>query len=731
MNTANLSIDKKYIREIDDNLAEVELIVPTMHCAGCMSKIEGGLKGQLGIERARANLSTKRVCLRFQPSRVSLSGLISRLEGLGFEASPFDPELVDDDREREQRSLLLALAVAGFASMNIMLLSVSVWSGSDMDAETREMFHWISAFIAVLAISYSGRPFFRSAFRALKVGSVNMDVPISLAVILATLASIYEAATGGEHVYFDAGVMLLFFLLIGRYLDHRMRARATSAAQNLLALKAVPATVIEEDGSTTVMAADTVLPGSQVMVATGMRVPVDGIVLVGDSEIDTSLVTGETVPKEITIGDQVFAGTLNLGVAITVQVTSRGEHTLLAEIVRLLEAAEQGRSKYVRLADRLAKAYAPAVHFLAATTFLGWFFILGEWHTPLMRAIAVLIITCPCALGLAVPVVQVVASSRLLFKGILVKAADGLERLAAVDTIVFDKTGTLTLGELRLNNRDSIAEDDIKVAAAMGATSNHPLSQAVAVAGAGLALPVLEKVKEIPGSGIEAVLNGSPVKLGRRAYVGVEGEAASDGPELWLQSGDGRHVLFTFADELRPDAVEIISTLKNDGYALHLLSGDRIEVASKIATSLGIDSVLADQRPDEKINFIEDLKSKGKTVLMVGDGLNDAPALRAANVSISPSSATDITQTAADFIFQGKKLAPLVEVIDVAKKTKRLVFENFALALGYNIFAVPLAIFGFVTPLVAALAMSSSSIIVTLNALRLKWVRSRTEIMPS
>ena len=731
MNNANLSIDKKYIRDLGDDLAEVDLIVPTMHCAGCMSKIEGGFKGQPGIERARANLSTKRVYLRFQPGRVSLSGLISRLEGLGFEASPFDAELVDDDRERESRSLLLALAVAGFASMNIMLLSVSVWSGSDMDDETRAMFHWISAFIAVLAISYSGRPFFRSAFRALKVGTVNMDVPISLAVLLATLASIYEAATGGEHVYFDAGVMLLFFLLIGRYLDHKMRARATSAAQNLLALKAVPATVINDDGSTTVMAADTVIPSTHVMVAMGMRVPVDGTVLSGESEVDTSLVTGETVPKQITLGDQVFAGTLNLGAAIVVQVTSRGEHTLLAEIVRLLEAAEQGRSKYVRLADRLAKAYAPAVHFLAATTFLGWFFILGEWHTPLMRAIAVLIITCPCALGLAVPVVQVVASGRLLSKGILVKAADGLERLAAVDTIVFDKTGTLTLGELRLNNRDSLTEDDIKVAAAMGATSNHPLSQAAAVAGAGFVLPSLEQVKEISGSGIEAILDGAPVKLGRRAYVGVAGEASSDSPELWLQTADGRHVLFTFADELRPDAVEIMNTLKLDGYELHLLSGDRLEVASKVAKTVGIDSVHADQRPDEKINFIESLKAEGKTVLMVGDGLNDAPALRAANVSISPSSASDITQTAADFIFQGQKLASLIEVIDVAKKTKRLVFENFALALSYNTIAVPLAIFGFVTPLIAALAMSSSSIIVTVNALRLRWVKSRAKIMPS
>ena len=276
-----------------------------------------------------------------------------------------------------------------------------------------------------------------------------------------------------------------------------------------------------------------------------------------------------------------------------------------------------------------------------------------------------------------------------------------------------------------------MSEDDVKVAAAMGATSNHPLSQAVAVAGAGLALPVLENVKEISGSGIEATLEGAAVKLGRRAFVGVEGEASSDSPELWLKVAAARPVLFTFADALRPDAQEIITTLKQDGYDIHLLSGDRAEVASAVAAEVGITSVHADQRPDEKIHFIQSLKNEGRTVLMVGDGLNDAPALRAAHVSISPSSATDITQTAADFIFQGQKLASLVEVIDVSCKTKRLVFENFALALGYNVIAVPLAIFGFVTPLVAALAMSSSSIIVTVNALRLKWVQSRAKIMPS
>ena len=708
---------------------QTDFHVPTMHCAACIAKIEKGMVKTTGVKAARANLSTKRVRIA-HASGLSIDEIIAAFEGVGFAASPFLKETADNANEQEAKKLLRALAVAGFASANIMLFSVSVWHGGEMEETTRGLFHWLSGMIAIAAISYSGQPFFRSAWAALKAGGVNMDVPISLAVILSVLGSIYEASKGGDQVFFDAGVMLLFFLLIGRYLDQRMRAKASDAAQNLLALKAVPATVLHADGRHETVTADMVQVGATVLVPAGMRLPVDGTILKGDSEVDTSLVTGETLPVHAGKGMQVFAGTLNVSAPIEVRVDKKGDSTFLAEIVRLMEVAEQGRSRFVRLADRLAKAYAPAVHILAAATFAGWFFAAGDAHLALMRAIAVLIITCPCALGLAVPVVQVVASGRLLASGILVKSDDGLERLAEVDTVVFDKTGTLTLGEMQLINAKDIPSKALLMAAAIGITSRHPLAQAVAKAYQGnraRRLPMMDSVTDTPGFGLTGKLKGDTIRLGSRDHVGADDDATSaGGPEMWLRINDDAPICFYFRDELRPDAAAVVRDLHASGKHVELLSGDRAETVSGMAQAAGIDVWQGDMKPDDKIARLHALKDSGHTVLMVGDGLNDAPALRAAHVSLSPASAADVAQTASDFVFQGKSLRSIKELLSVSSGSKRLVLQNFALALTYNAIAVPAAILGFVTPLVAAIAMSASSLVVVMNALRLK-ARSRGE----
>ncbi len=714
-----------YVRRISDNMAEVDLLVPDMHCAGCMQKIERGFAATIAVDSARVNLGNKRVHVRFYSSRSTLEGLIERLSDIGFEATPFSAEMAGSQHDKAARSLLLAMAVAGFAAANIMLFSMSSWFGFDMQGETRTLFHWISAIIATLAIAYAGRPFFRSAFAAIRVGTMNMDVPISLAVLLSLFSSMYEASVGSSHVYFDAGVMLLFFLLIGRYLDQLMRAKAGQAAGNLLALQAVPATVIDEGGSHHVMPAEQVEPGAAVMVATGMRVPVDGSIIEGNSEIDSSLVTGETMPEAVGVGDKVFAGTLNIAAPIKVQATSGGDKTLLAEIVRLMEAAEQGRGKFVRIADRLARAYAPAVHLLAAFAFAGTWWWLGDAHEGLIRAIAVLIITCPCALGLAVPVVQVVASGRLLRGGIFVKSGDALERMAKVDSMVFDKTGTLTLGRMTLENAEDISEHDMALAAALGRSSNHPLSLAVAGALPCEGLPEFDQINERPGEGLIGTRMGAEYKLGKREFVGVDCPDAAVGPELWLVEPGREPVQFIFSDALRPDVAETLKQLSNMGIKLHLLSGDRISVVAEVAETLGLSHWQGEVQPQDKIAYIEALKADGQTVAMIGDGLNDAPALRAAAVSMSPSSAADVTQTAADFVFQGDKLTPVVETLHVSRRTHGLVIGNFGLALGYNIIAVPLAVLGFVTPLIAAIAMSASSLVVSLNAMRLRFDGSK------
>jgi P-type Cu2+ transporter len=717
----------------DEDKTELCLIVDDMHCAGCMRKIEKGLSALPDVTWARSNLSTKRVSVKWTGENLGIADIVDRLNEIGFNAVPFNPSLMATSGEDQRKTLLRAMAVAGFAAANIMLLSVSVWSGNaaDMDAPTRDFFHWVTALIAMPTIAYAGQTFFQSAWSALKVRSLNMDVPISLAVILATAMSLYETIRGGQEVYFDAGVTLLFFLLIGRYLDLSMRSKACSAAQNLLGLRATAATRIESDGSHTQVPIEAILPGMKVAVTSGGRIPVDGLVVHGVSDIDMSLVTGESLPVSVKAGSNVFAGTLNLAGPLEIEVTKPEDDTLLAEIVRLMEAAEQGRAGFVRIADRVAEFYAPAVHILAAVAFLTWLIVGAGWHAALMCAIAVLIVTCPCALGLAVPVVQVVASGRLMNKGVLLKSSDGLERLAGTTHVVFDKTGTLTLGELLLVENQNLKTEDLAKAAALARGSRHPLSQAVVKAAKGLPPLRAEEVREVAGAGLEGLVGGTLVKLGSAAFLGLDNtetliEGTSlEGPDLWVLIGDAKSVRLSFVDRLREDAGEVVRTLKNEGFKVSLLSGDRAEVAEKVAADLGIENCLSQRSPAGKIAALEAMTEAGDKLLMVGDGLNDAPALRAADTSMSPANAADVSQVAADLIFQGRSLTPVLEALHTAKSSRRLVLQNFALAALYNSIAIPLAFAGLVTPLVAAIAMSSSSILVTLNALRLSLGQQR------
>ncbi|MFZ5610543.1 MAG: heavy metal translocating P-type ATPase [Pseudomonadota bacterium] len=704
--------------------AQADFVVPDMHCAGCMAKIEAGLGALAGVSHARANLSTRRVHVAFDPAAWDEGRLLARLEGLGFKAARFRPMRANADDE-EARRLLKAMAVAGFAAANIMLLSVSVWAGlaSDMDEGTRQLFHWLSALIALPAIVYAGRPFFASAYRALRARAMTMDVPIALAVVLATAASLMETVRGGDHVYFDASVGLLFFLLIGRFLDRRARSQAFAVAGNLLALRAAEACVMDADGRLRTIAADAVAPGMRLLVGAGMTVPADGEVVAGASDIDTALITGETLPRPVGVGDRVHAGTTNLSGPLTILAHRAGEATLLADIVRLMEAAEQSGGGYVRLADRLARIYAPAIHVLAAATFIAWLAAGAAWHDALMTTVAVLIITCPCALGLAVPVVQVVAAGKLLARGVLLRSGDALERLAAVDQVVFDKTGTLSLGAPRLIDDPAVPQEARALAAALARGSSHPLAKAL-VAGAGAQpLPAVGNVIEHPGAGIAGEIDGIAVRLGRRGWAAPAGDDPADtysGPHLWLARAGAAPLCFRFQDTLRPDAAAAVAATKALGLGVSLLSGDREHVADQVARSVGIADWHADCRPDDKLDYLRRLGEAGHRVLMVGDGLNDAPALKRAFVSMAPASGADITQSAADLVFQGERLAPVPESIALARRALAVMKVNFTLAIAYNALAVPLAVAGLVTPLIAAVAMSSSSLLVTLNALRLK-----------
>lgn len=697
------------------------LVVENMTCGGCMGKVERALQGVDGVVTARANLSARIVSVTTKTGAVTPLKLIDELARAGYRAADM-AETPPDQAQTRERDLLVRIGVAGFAAANIMLLSVGVWAGmvSDMGPAAAQLFHWVSALIALPAVAYAGQPFFRSAYDAIKVRRLNMDVPISVAITLATGMSLFQTIRGSEQVYFDAAVTLLLFLLTGRFLDQRMRVRAAGAARGLMALTADWASVLQVDGSILDVPARALKPGMRLLVAAGARIPADGLIAKGFSDVDESLITGEPTQRSLKPGARVHAGTINLSGAIEVEATATDSNTLLAEISRLMIAAEQGRGRYVRLADRAARIYAPAVHLLGFGTFAGWLIMGATWQTALTAAIAVLIITCPCALALAVPAVQVAASSRLFARGLILKAADGLERLADIDTIVLDKTGTLTTGAPIPVDLDKCAPEILRRAAGLAAASRHPYAQALLRAATDRQgpIPVVPDIREYPGRGLSVMTGAGEERLGSAVFVGAEQSNETAG--LWYATPGMYPISFVFKDQLRADAIPVVASLLAGGYRVELLSGDTPSRVSEVANQAGIANFAGGQSPLDKITRLAALKAEGKRVLMVGDGLNDAPAQAAGHASMSPSSAADITKTAADIIWQGAAFQPIADALSVARGSRRMALQNFAVAIAYNAVFVPLAVAGLVTPLIAAIAMSTSSIAVTLNALRLR-----------
>ncbi|MGD9868051.1 MAG: heavy metal translocating P-type ATPase [Hyphomicrobiales bacterium] len=698
--------------------AHATFAIENMRCGGCLRSVEKALAAASGVSAARGNLSAKRVTVTYDPEVSSQDALIATLERAGFKAAPM---ALIASSTGEDNAWLRRIGVAGFAAANIMLLSVAVWSGtaSDMDPMTQALLHHLSALIALPAVAYAGQPFFASGLTAVRAGRLNMDVPISLAVILATAMSVFQMFKGSEQVYFDASVTLLFFLLIGRWLDQRLRARAQGEAQNLLSLQSGMATVVDSQGRQSSIPAHALMPGMLVQVAAGERIPADGEISTGGSQVDMSLITGESAPEKAGPGAAVYAGTLNLTAPFTFLVTASDDMTLLSEIGRLMANAEQGRASYRRVADRAAALYAPVVHLLAAATFAGWLLLGAGWEQALVCAIAVLIITCPCALALAVPVVQIAAASRLFRRGVLIKSGDALERLAAIDTVVFDKTGTLTLGRPVLANAGNICTNILRAAGGLAGASRHPYARAVAEAARARlgAVTSGEGVSEAAGFGMVSRAASGEERLGSPSYCGLDGDGVD--ASVCYRSPQGKITCFEFEDPIRPDAANVVARLAARDIDVRLLSGDRSHAVQRVARELSVSKWEGEVTPARKIGHLDELRRRGHKVLMIGDGLNDAPALAAAHVSMSPASAADISQRAADLVFQGDRLSPLIEALDVARRSRTMAMQNFAIALAYNAICVPLAMAGYVTPLIAALAMSTSSILVTVNAMRL------------
>ncbi len=695
--------------------ARLVLSVPGAHCAGCIAAIERGLEGTPGIRSARVNLTLKRVSVQADAG-IEARDVAARLDRLGYEAHELDAGTLNmTETDRQGRDLLMRLGVAGFAMMNIMLLSVAVWSGAT-DA-TRDLFHLISAVIAIPAVAFAGRPFFVSAARAIKAGRLNMDGPIALALVLTLALSLFEALQSGPHAYFEAVVMLTFFLLAGRYLDFRARAAARSAAQELAALEVPRAIRLAGGEEETVPVAD-LRVGDLVLVRPGGRVPVDGVVTAGRSETDRSLLTGETRPVVQAEGAEVNAGEVNLIGPLTVRVTAAGRDSSLHRMADLVAMAETAKNKYTTLADRAARAYAPTIPLLSFGAFIVWMWISGgDLRLSVNIAVATLIITCPCALGLAVPAVVTAASGRLFRRGLLIKDGTALERLAEVDTVVFDKTGTLTMGTPEPDNLDDHPAAALSVALALAEASSHPLSQALtkALRAQGVEAAPVDDLREAPGYGVQGVWAGMPVKLGRAGWVGAT-HAATTG--AYLSLGDETRS-FTFTDALRPGAEAVVAALRAQGKTVWLLSGDVGPAVEAMARRLGIAHWQAGALPADKAAKIAALQAAGHRVLMVGDGLNDTVALAAADVSVSPATALDAARAASDIVLLGRDIAPVADAVAMSRVAVRRIRENFWQSGLYNLVFVPIALFGYATPLWAALIMSVSSISVSLNALRL------------
>ena len=713
-----------FIKTDVEGRSRLDLAIDGITCAACLDDIETAMKRLPGVMLARLNLTSHRLALTFDSARIDAGRLTGALEAIGYRAYPYEQRKFEADEAARFTLLLKCFGVAAFAAMNIMLLSISIWSsdGATMPQETRDFFHMLSALIALPAAAYAGQPFYTSAWTALRQGRLNMDVPITIGVFLALALSVYETRHHALHAYFDSAAMLLAFLLAGRALDLAMRRKTRAAAGNLAALKGENALRLqpgEGDETWALVPVAALAAEDCVLVRSGERIPADGLIEQGASAVDESAITGETLMKPVRAGDMVYAGSINGEGALTLRVTAAGQSALIDEAARLIEAASAARSRYMQLSERVSRYYAPVVHLTALTTGLVWYFLLGaSAHDAMVIAIAVLIITCPCALALAVPTVQAMASGAFFRAGLFLNNAAGMEKLGEIDTVVFDKTGTLTLPEPRVSNRDDIALDLLLLAARLARSSHHPL--ALALARSVTSAPPLADATETAGQGVSAPYEGGEVRLGSAAYCGVEAQPfEGEGSAMFVRHGE-RWARLLIRQTLRPDAKDVVAGLRKMGVKLAILSGDRAEAVAPIAALLGIEAWRGGKTPAEKIAFIEELKARGARVLMVGDGLNDAPSLAAAHASLSPIDAVHLTQAQADAVFLGERLAPVAAALDIAGRARSLMRQNLTLAILYNIVAVPVAMAGHASPLFAALAMSGSSILVTLNALRLR-----------
>jgi Cu2+-exporting ATPase len=729
------AVEATFVEPAGTHEKEASLLLEGVTCAACTWLIERRLAGVPGVASAAVNYATGRARVRWDARRTHLSEILQAVASVGYRAYPFDAARSEALERRERHSALARLLVAGLSAMQVMMYAVPAYlSDNDMSPDIGQLLRIASFVLTLPVIAWAALPFYRGAWRSLAARRVSMDVPVAVAILIAFAASLAATVKGAGDVYYDSIAMFVFLLLGARYLESRMRARATRAQQRLVRLApALAERVIDRQTARTELAAVASLHrGDCVLVRPGATVPADGTVLEGESALDESMLTGESRRVAKGPGDAVTGGTLNVRSPLLVEVARVGEATVLAGIVRLLERAQAEKPRIAQLADSVAQWFVAAVLAIAVAAGIFWHAV--EPQRAIWIVVAVLVVTCPCALALATPAALTAATGRLYGAGVLVTRGQALETLARATHVVFDKTGTLTSGELGLIGvlpvRSLGADECLALGAAVERGSEHPVARALAAAAAseGNEVPRVGAARNFPGEGVEAEIRGMRYRAGSLAFVGaLHGKplpdeldfTADDVSVAALGDESGWLALFTFGDTLRPGARQLVRGLRARGLELSLLSGDRPRHVEHVARELGIDVVRAGATPEAKVEFVRKLQSRGAVVAMVGDGINDAPVLAQAQVSIAMGGGADLAQVNADLVLFHERLPGMEQAFSTASQALRIVRQNFAWAIAYNAVAVPLALAGWVTPLVAAAGMSASSLLVVLNALRL------------
>jgi P-type Cu2+ transporter len=727
---------KSFVRALGENEREASLILEGITCAACIWLNEQHLSRLPGVSGVDINYATRRARVRWDDSRIKLSDILAAVAAIGYRAYPYDAARNEALARKEERAALWRLFVAGFGMMQVMMYAIPVYMAGDgeMTADIESLMRWASLVLTLPVIVYSSAPFFRNAWRDLRLLRVGMDVPVALGVGAAFAASVWATLSASGEVYFDSVTMFVFFLLGGRYLEMRARQKAVGVTEALAKLMPTLASRLVDYPATRnvaqIVAAD-LQSGDLVLVRPGEQIPADGLVVEGESSVDESLLTGESRPVAKRPGDFLTGGAVNNESPLVMRVEQVGEETRLSAIVRLMERAATEKPRIVEMADRIAARFVAALLLVAIAVAIVWWFI--DPGKALWITVSVLVVTCPCALSLATPVALTVASGALARAGLLVTRGHGVEALARANHFVFDKTGTLTTGRMQLlevvSLGDLAAADCLALAAALEHSSEHPLGRALRQAVTGGAVDVGD-LRSVSGSGVCGVSGGREIRLGRPEWVAElhsvpmpsAGTPVLEQEDTVIALGDesGWLALFRIGDELRPEAADLVADLKAAGCAVSLLTGDAPAVAARVARQLGIEDVRAGMSPQGKHAFVRHLQEHGQLVAMVGDGVNDAPVLAQAQVSIAMGGGAALARTQADFVLLSESLDPLRSGLMIARRSLRVIRQNLVWSFAYNFVALPLAMFGFITPWMAGIGMSGSSLLVVLNSLRLQ-----------